>query len=145
MAKGIRIMAALIAICVALVAVESQAFTKGRNVRGFKKETKDTFSATGKFIGAIDHRITVDGKDIVLTDKTSIYVVGAGYKKNGIFVTSGSVYVGGVVKKGVFVANYVVVRPANADANAAPVKKSRYWIQSTSNPKVGKLTEDFAG
>ena len=113
------------------VEADARASNSRKAVRMDYKNT-NTFSVTAQYLGSLDGRIRVGGREVYVPRTTTIYVVGQGMQQDGYFVNDAVVYVSGVNKKGKSVATMIVVRPSDR-----PTTKT-----GRGNPLVGKVADD---
>jgi len=96
----------------------------------------NTFSITAQYLGSLDGRIRVGGREVYVPRTTTIYVVGQGMQEDGYFVNDAMVYVSGINKRGKSVATMIVVRPSDGSSTSRSTKAGR------GNPLVGKFADD---
>lgn len=122
-------------ILVFAVDVDSRASRSRKAVRMDYNNT-NTFSITAQYLGSLDGRIRVGGREVYVPRTTTIYVVGQGMQEDGYFVNDAMVYVSGINKRGKSVATMIVVRPSDGSSTSRSTKAGR------GNPLVGKFADD---
>lgn len=129
---GIILTAALILV---LVSDTNAGENRNRKAVGMSYYNNSTFSVTGHYVGSLDGRIRVGGREVYVPRATTVYVVGHGIQEDGYFVNNELVFVSGVKKQGKWVATMVVVRPSS-DTSAG------YRRTGGANPLVGEFADD---
>ncbi|NIM20518.1 MAG: hypothetical protein GTO51_09855 [Candidatus Latescibacteria bacterium] len=116
----------------------------GLDKKSIKKPKTGSFSVAGMFMGSIKGRITIGGREILITPKTKVYVPGEGLKRPGYFASEASLFVCGTMSRGMPVATYVVVRPSHSQKGFTnrSRKDSPYIIRKGANPNTGEYAAD---
>ncbi len=128
------IAALLIIALVAGSATDTNAGTQDYRKALAKGSTgKGAFTVTAQYMGSLEGRIHVGGRQVYVPRNTPIFVVGKGTQDAGYFVNEQFVYVSGVKKRGQEVATMIVVRPADNNSG----RRTR-----SSNPLVGETADD---
>jgi hypothetical protein len=126
--------ALLIIALVAGSATDTNAGTQDyRKVLAKGNAGKSTFTVTAQYMGSLEGRIHVGGRQVYVPRNTPIFVVGKGVQEDGYFVNEQFVYVSGVKKRGQSVATMIVVRPVESDNG----RRTR-----NANPLVGESADD---
>ena len=133
-------------LVISWMAVDSGALGLGKKDKP-KPKTKhgNSFSTAGEFSGMIKGTMVIGGREFVVTEDTVVYVSGKGRSESDLFVSNASVYVGGVVKRGVARAAFVIVRPEKSSHSLErrSFKASRHWVRCPSNPNIFMSTSDY--
>ena len=139
MTKQLKTIAGVVvSMMVAFVAVDTEARTP------LVKQIKDgtPFSVSGTMIGSLEGSFRVGSQRVFVSANTPIYVVGDGYKEAGYIVRNAHVYVGGVVKRGLRRAAFVVVRVGSVRRNGPSGNEAKFITPTGSNPNAGTFSED---
>jgi hypothetical protein len=107
---------------------------RSRKAVRMRFHNQSTFSVTAQYLGSLDGRIRVGGREVYVPRTTTIYVVGQGIKDDGYFVNDEVVYVSGIQKQGKSVATMIVVRPSDGSTTA-------YNKTTRGNAAVGKFAD----
>jgi hypothetical protein len=111
-------------------------------------KAKNTFNITARHVGSLEGQVWIGGKQVLVPHSTPVYVVGEGIQDGKYFASNEIVYIGGVQKRGKFVATMIVVRPSDSDArgrSAGSAKKGQYTKASGANPSVGESADNAPG
>ena len=125
--------ALLIVALVAGLATDGNAGTQDYRRALVKSDTgKGAFTVTAQYMGSLEGRIQVGGRQVYVPRNTPVFVVGKGIQEDGYFANNQFVYVSGVKKRGQSVATLIVVRPADDNRRRS----------NGSNPLVGKSADN---
>jgi hypothetical protein len=133
--KSISIVLTTALILVAAADTDARTSRSRKGVR-MEYNNSNTFSITAQFLGSLEGRIRVGGREVYVPRTTTIYVVGQGMQEDGYFVNDDVVYVSGVNKRGQWVATMIVVRPSIRSAEPQRATTGR------GNPLVGEFADD---
>ncbi len=119
---------ALVGLLIAVVTNDGVAGTSKQMVRdgnGTIKgphQGKNTVTITGTVSGALQGRIRVADRDVVITKQTRIYRTGKGLIDRGTLVRRSPVYVIGTTRDGTTYATLIIVSDPKVSSRGGPVR-----------------------
>jgi hypothetical protein len=99
------------------------------------KRTGDDFAVAGTFTGTLDGSVTVGGRTVLITEKTTVFEAGTGAAKRRVRLTDAPVYITGKMRRGVLVASVVVITGGKSPGRSTPLTRE------FTKPREGKVAQ----
>ena len=95
----------------------------------------EPFVVTGRYTGALEGTIAMDGAAYPLSQNVSLYAIGVGIVPTGTWVHDQVVFMTGVMKDGTPVVSNVILRPADEEMSSSDDGSSHVQERTGQEPQ----------